>query len=252
LFKTISSSLRDITQSDKLTLYGLSFLHLMPNLDRERYGSPFDGVILQILRSRWDTNCLDPEVWAKGHSQRMQMLTAGEAFNQGESAQLTQLTTEVMTHYADRLVKDHQEGERRDSFIRTGSTWLRDLAVNNTSNWSRIGTDTVRNAMAFSYDDDPITYGNCVHVLCLLCSDEKTSQRMREDEGIDEMIDYLLEQSPGQPGDVNPSHTFTLHNTNLRFTLRTLRHLTELEDDYLCVSRANRSSNLKKVFDTLQ
>ena len=38
----------------------------------------------------------------------------------------------------------------------------------------------------------------------------------------------------------------------LRFTLRTLRHLTDLEDDYLHVSRINRSTNLKKVLDTLQ
>ena len=151
----------------------------------------------------------------------------------------------------NRSVKDHQESERRDSFIQTGSAWLRDLAVSNMSNWSCISTDTIRNALAFSFDD-PITYGNCVHVLCLLCSEEKTSRMIREDEGIDEIIDYLPEQSPGQPGEVNPSHTFTLHNTNLRFTLRTLRHLTELEDDYLRVSRANRSSNLKKVFDTLQ
>ena len=108
----------------------------------------------------------------------MRMLTAGEELNPGESAQLTQLSTEVMTHYADCSVHDHQEGERRDSFIQTGSAWLRDLAVNNMSNWSCIGTDTIRNAMAFSYDD-PITYGNCVHVLCLLCSEEKTSQSVR-------------------------------------------------------------------------
>jgi len=33
--------------------------------------------------------------------------------------------------------------------------------------------------------------------------------------------------------------------------LRTLRHLTELYDDYLHVSRTNRSSNLEKVLDTL-
>ena len=132
-------NLSDIAPSDKLILYGLSFLHLMPILDRtildkERYGSPFDGVILKILRSRWDTNRLNPGVWAKGHSQRMRMLTAGEALNPGKSAQLTQLTTEVMTYYANRSVKDHQESERRDSFIQTGSAWLRDLAVNNMRN----------------------------------------------------------------------------------------------------------------------
>jgi hypothetical protein len=159
----------------------------MPILDREQYGSPFDGVILKILRSRWDTNRLNPGVWAKGHSQRMRMLTAGEALNPGESAQLTQLTTEVMTYYANRSVKDHQESERRDSFIQTGSAWLRDLAVNNMRNWSGISTDTIRNALAFSFDDS-IAYGNCVHVLCLLCSEGKTSRIIREDNGIDELL----------------------------------------------------------------
>ena len=91
LFTIIAFSLTDSTQSDKLVIYFLSFLHLMPILDKERYGSPFDGVILKILRSRWDTNCLNPGVWAKGHSQRMRMRTVGEELNSGESAQLSQL-----------------------------------------------------------------------------------------------------------------------------------------------------------------
>jgi hypothetical protein len=155
-----------------------------------------------------------------------------------------------MTHYADWLVNDHKDGERRVSFLQTGSAWLRDLAVNNMSNWSYIGIDTIRNTMAFSRDD-PITYGNCVHVLCLLCSEEKTSRMIREDKGIDEIIDYLPIQFPGKRGEVNPSHTFSWYNKHLRFTLRTLWHLTELYDDYLHVSRTNRSSNLEKVLDTL-
>jgi len=106
----------------------------MPILDRERYGSPFDGVILKTLRSRWDTNRLEPGVWAKGHSQRMRMHTAGEGLNPGESAQFTQLATEVMSRYADWDDHNHQEEERRVSFLQTGSAWLRDLAVNNMSN----------------------------------------------------------------------------------------------------------------------
>ena len=178
------------------------------------------------------------------------MLTAGEALNAGEAAQLTQLITAVMTHYADWSANDHQEGERRVSFLQTGSTWLRDLAVNNTSNWRCIDTDNIRNTMAFSRDD-PITYGNCVHVLCLLCSEEKTSRMIWENTGIDEIIDYLPIQFPGNRGEANPSHTFTLYNKNLLFMLLTLRHLTELYDDYLHVSRTNRRSNLEKVLDTL-
>ena len=82
----IADTLMDIIQSDKHVLYGLSLLHLIPILNREQFGSPFEGVILKILRSRWDTNRLSPGVWAKGHSQRMRMLTGGEALNAGESA----------------------------------------------------------------------------------------------------------------------------------------------------------------------
>ena len=68
----------------------------MPNLDKERNGPPFERVILKILRSRWDTNCLNPGIWAQGHGQRMRMLTAGEALNPGESTLLIQLATEVI------------------------------------------------------------------------------------------------------------------------------------------------------------
>ena len=137
----------------------------------------------------------------------------------------------------------------RVSFLQTGSAWLRDLAVNNMSNWSRISllsTDIILNTMAFS-QDDPITYGNCIHVLCLLCSEEKTSRMIREDEGIDEIIDYLPKQFPEKRGEANPLHTSTLHNSNLRFTLHTLRHLTDPDDDDRHESRTNRCTNLKKV-----
>ena len=68
LYTNTALSLTDSTQSDKLVLYFLSFLHRMPNLDEGRNGSSFDGVILKILRSRWDTNCLNPGVWARRRS----------------------------------------------------------------------------------------------------------------------------------------------------------------------------------------
>jgi len=62
LLEVIADSLTDITQSDKMVLYGLSFLHSIPNLNMEQDSSPLDGVILKILRSRWDTNRLGPRV----------------------------------------------------------------------------------------------------------------------------------------------------------------------------------------------
>ena len=48
LYANIALSLTDSTQSDKLVIYFLSFLHLMPNVDEGRKGSSFDGVILKI------------------------------------------------------------------------------------------------------------------------------------------------------------------------------------------------------------
>jgi len=159
-----------------------------------------------------------------------------------------------MSYYVNCDVHDHQEREMRASFLQTGSAWLRDLAVNNMSNWSRISllsTDIILNTIAFT-QDDPITYGNCIHVLCLLSSEERTGRMIRDQEGMDEIVDYLPKQFPEKRGEVNPLHTSTLHNNNLRFTLRTLRHLTDLEDDDLHESRTNRSTILKKVLDTLQ
>ena len=254
MLQVIAESLTDITQSDSLVLYGLHFLHFMPNLNMEQDSSPLDGVILKILRSRWDTNRLCPRVWAKGHSQRMIMHAAGESLNPGESAQLTQLTTEGMSYYVNCSVQDHQEREMKASFLQTGSTWLRDLAINNMSNWSRISlltTDIILNTMAFT-QDNPITQGNCIHVLCLLSSDERTRSKIRDLGGIDEIMDFLPKQFPEKRVEVNPLHTSTLHNSNLRFTLRTLRHLTDPDDDDRHDSRTIRGTYLKKVFDTLQ
>jgi len=187
LLHAIADSLTDITQDQDVVFYGLHFLHFMPNLNMEQDSSPLDGVILKILRSRWDTNSLCTRVWAKGHSQRMIMHSAGESLNPGESAQLTQLAAEVMSHYVQSSSHDQHELEERARFLQTGSTWLRDLAIDNMSNWSRISllaTEIILNTMAHR-QDDPITYGNCIHVLCLLSSTERTGSRIRDLGGVD-------------------------------------------------------------------
>jgi len=64
--------------------------------------------------------------------------SAGESFNPVESTQLTQLAAEVMSHYAQNSYHDQHDLEERARFLQTGSTWLRDLAIDNMSNWSRI------------------------------------------------------------------------------------------------------------------
>ena len=58
------------------------------------------------------------------------------------------------------------------SFLQTGSSWLRELTIDNMSNWSLINqltTELTLNIMAHR-QDDPITLGNCMSTLCLLSS----------------------------------------------------------------------------------
>ena len=182
------------------------------------------------------------------------MHSAGESLNPVESAQLIQLAAEVMSHYVQSSSHDQHELEERARFLQTGSTWLRDLAIDNMSIWSRISllaTEIILNTMAHR-QDDPLTYGNCIHVLCLLSSTERTGSRIRDLGGVDKIMNFLQKQFSEIRGEATPLHTRTLHNSNLRFTLRTLRHLTDPDYDDPHDSRTNASTNLKRVFDTLQ
>ena len=144
------------------------------------------------------------------------------------------------------------------------------------SNWSRISllaTEIILNTMAHR-QDDPITYGNCIHVLCLLSSTERTGSRIRDLGGVDKIMNFLPKQFSEIRGEAIPLHTrtlqrdnvvywktngkinndlqCTLHNSNLRFTQRTLRHLTEPDYDDPHDPRTSTGTNLKRVFDTLQ
>ena len=179
------------------------------------------------------------------------MHSAGASFNPVESAQLTQLAAEVMSHCAQSSYHDLEERAR---FLQTGSTWLRDLAIDNMSNWSRISlltTETILNTMAHR-QDDPTTFGNCIHNLCLLSSTEETGCRIRDLGGVDKIMNFLPNFFSEIRGEAIPLHTRTLHNSNLRFTLRTLRHLTDPDYDDPHDSWTNTGTSLKRVFDTLQ
>jgi len=61
----------------------------------------------------------------------------------------------------------------------------------------------------------------------------------------------LPRQFPEKKWEATPQNTCTPLNNNLRFTLRTLRHLTEpdFNDPY---SRIGTGANLRRVLDTLQ
>jgi len=100
--------------------------------------------------------------------------------------------------------------------------------------------------------DNPTTFGNCILILCLLSSTEETGGRIRDLGGVDSIMNFLPKQFPEIRGEAIPLHTRTLHNSNLRVTLRTLRHLTEPDYDDPHDSRTNTGTNLKRVFDTLQ
>ena len=79
--------------------------------------------------------------------------------------------------------------------------------------------------------DDPSTFGNCIHILCLLSSAEETGGRIRDLGGVDKIMYCLPKQFSEIRGEAIPLHPRTLHNSNLRFTLRTLRHLTDPDYD---------------------
>jgi len=248
MLQAIADSIMDITQDDDVIIYGFNILS---NLNMGQNSSPLDGVILNVLRSRWDRNPLTPKVWAKGHSQRMLLHSAGASFNPTETARLIQLTAEVMRHCAQSSYHDLEERAR---FLQTRSTWIQVLAIDNMSNWSRISiltTELILNTMA-QRQDDPTTFGNCIHTLCLLSSTEENGGRIRDLGGVDKIMNFLPKQFPGNEGEAISLHTRSLLNSNLRFTLRTLKYLTEPYHDSPHGSRTDTGTNLKRVYDTLQ
>ena len=97
------------------------------------------------------------------------------------------------------------------------------------SNWSLINqltTELNLNIMAHR-QDDPITLGNYMNTLCFLRSTDEIGGKIRRLGGVETIIKLLPRQFSEKRGENAPQSTWTLNNNNLRFTLRTLRHLTE-------------------------
>jgi len=160
----------DTTQTEDVTIHGFSILS---KLNVGSNSSPLTGAIPKALRARWDLNSLSPKVWAQGYRQRKAMHTAGAIFIPEETLQLIYLTAEVMHRYFRQISAQHayhpSEGiiEESVSFLQTGSSWLRELTIDNVCNWSLIDqltTELILNVMAHR-QDDLITLGNCVHIL---------------------------------------------------------------------------------------
>jgi hypothetical protein len=140
------------------------------------------------------------------------------------------------------------------SFLQTGSSWLRKMTIDNMSNWSLINqltTELIVNTMAHKQDDS-ITFGNCMHTLCLLSSIEEIGSKIRGLGGAEKIMKLLPRQFTEQRGEVIPQSTCTLNNNNLRFTLRTLRHLTEPDINDPYYPRIGTGANLRMVLGTLQ
>ena len=99
MLQAIADSIDDITQTEDVTVYGLSIL---PKLNMGPNSSPLDGMILKIFRSKWDMNSLTLKVWAQGHRQRKSLHTAEASSNPVETALLIRLTSEVMQRHFDQ------------------------------------------------------------------------------------------------------------------------------------------------------
>jgi len=188
------------------------------------------------------------------------MHTAGASFNPVETALLIQLTAEVMQRHLDQSSLQHtcrlseKNMAESASFLQTGSNWLRELTIDNMSNWSLISqltTELILNTMAHR-QDDPIPFGNCIHTLCLLSSTEETGGKIRGLGGAEKFMKLLPRQFPDTRGEAIPQSTCTLNNNNLRFTLCTLKHLTEPDINNPYYPRIGTGANLRMVLGTLQ
>jgi len=257
MLQAIADSIEDNTQSECITVQGLNILSYL-NLGSQR--SPLDGVILKVLQSKWNGNSLTPTIWKQGHLQRRALHVAGGDYGPEETARFLALTSDVLHAYCPHSSPSHvcrltgPQRTERDSFLRTGCHWIRDLAIIDMSNLNCIGllcTELLLRILTHMRDE-PITAGHCIHTLCLLSSSTETGDRIRDLAGVDTIMELLPLQFQDKRGDATSQDTINLHNKNLRFTLRTLRNLTGPNRNHPHCPRLDTGANLLRVFDTLQ
>jgi len=188
------------------------------------------------------------------------MHIAGTIFNPDETLQLIHLKAEVMQRHFGRISDQHTYHSSEEimadsaSFLQTGSSWLRELTIDNMSNWSLINqltTELTLNIMTHR-QDHPITLGNCINTLCLLSSTDEIGGKIRGLGGVETIIKLLPRQFLEKWGEDAPQNTWTLNNNNLRFTLRTLRHLTELDINHPYYPQIGTGANLRMVLGTMR
>jgi len=257
MLQAIADSTGDMSQTEGVTIHSFSILS---QLKVGAHSSPLNGVIPKALRARWDLNSLSPQIWTQGYRQRKAMYTAGVRFNPEETLQLIYLTAEVMQRHFRQGSAQHAyhppEGniEESVSFLQTGSSWLRELTIDSVCNWSLINqltTELILNVVIHR-QDDPTTFGNCIHILCLLSSTDEFECKISGLGRVEKIIKLLPRQFPDKKGEDASYSTWTQSNNNLHLTLRTLRHLTEPDINNPHYPRIGTGANLRGVLGTLR
>ena len=256
MLQAIADSMGKTTQTEDVNAHGFSIL---PKLYMGSNSFPLDGIIHKALRATWDLNSLSPQLWTQGYRQRKAMHTTGTIFNTDETLQLIHLAAEVVQRHVGQHSIQHThhslEGisEESASFIRIGSSWLRELTIDNMSNWSLINqltTEIILSVMTLR-QDDPITLGNCMHILCLLSSTDEFGGKIRGLGEVGKIIKLLPRQFSEKRGVDTLQSTWTQNNKNLRLTLRTLRHITDPDISNPYYPRIGTGANLEMVLGNL-
>ena len=86
----------------------------------------------------------------------------------------------------------------------------------------------------------------------MLNSTDEIGGKIRGLGGVETIIKLLPRQFSEKRGEDAPQSTWTLNNNNLRFTLCTLRHLTEPDINNPYYPRIGTGANLKIVLGTLR
>jgi len=171
MLQAIADSIADNTLSEDCTVKGFNILAC---LELGLQSSPLDGVILKVLQSRWHDNTLTPTIWEQGHRQRRALHVAGGNYGPDETARILTLISDVLHAYCLHDSPFHvcrlagPPKNDRDSLVRTGCHWMRDLAIIDMSNLNRIGLLCTKLLLRIltHMRDEPFTIGHCI-TLCV-------------------------------------------------------------------------------------
>ena len=132
MLQAIADSMKDNILSENCTVKGFNILVC---LQLGPQSSPLEGLILKVLQSRWNGNTLTPTIWEQGYRQRRALHTAGADYGSAETACSLTLISDVLHAYSFHDSPSHVcclsglQKSDRNSFIRTGCHWIRDLAT---------------------------------------------------------------------------------------------------------------------------